>query len=51
MPEINLERFDASLLADIDKQLSDGLITKSEADKLRRAIQGGGAKPINKEST
>lgn len=40
MPQINLTALDASLLAEIDQQLSDGLITQAEADKLRRAIQG-----------
>lgn len=42
MPNINLDKLDATLLADIDQQLRDGLITKSEAAKLRKAIQGGG---------
>jgi len=51
MPNINLDRLDATLLAEIDQQLRDGLITKAEADKLRKAIQGGGTKPINKERT
>lgn len=43
MPEINLTALDASLLAEIDEQLRDGLITKAEADKLRGAIQVGGS--------
>lgn len=42
MPQINLDALDARLLADIDQQLRDGLITQAEADKLRRAIQGSG---------
>lgn len=46
MPEINLDKLDATLLAEIDQQLRDGLITKAEADKLRRAIQGGASKRL-----
>lgn len=46
MPEIDLTALDASLLAEIDQQLRDGLITKAEADKLRGAIQGGGTRRI-----
>lgn len=46
MPNINLDKLDATLLAEIDQQLRDGLITKAEADKLRRDIQGGGTRRI-----
>lgn len=46
MPNLNLDKLDATLLAEIDQQLRDGLITKAEADKLRRAIQGGGTRRI-----
>lgn len=42
MPQINLTALDASLLAEIDQQLRAGHITQAEADKRRRAIQGGG---------
>lgn len=40
MSNINLDKLDTSLLADIDQQLRDGLINQAEADRLRRAIQG-----------
>lgn len=46
MTEINLDNLDAALLAEIDEQLRDGLITQAEADKLRKAIQGGGTRRI-----
>lgn len=42
MPDIDLDKLGATLLAEIDQQLRDGLITQAEADKLRRAIQGSG---------
>lgn len=46
MPEINLERLDATLLAEIDQQLRDGKMTQTEADRLRTAIQGGASKRL-----
>lgn len=42
MPQINLTALDARLLADIDQQLRDGLITQAEADELKRRIKGSG---------
>lgn len=42
MPEIDLTALDAQLLADIQQQLRDGLITQAEADRLTKMIKGSG---------
>lgn len=46
MPEINLDKLDASLFAEIQAMLDAGDITQAEADRMSRAIQGGGTRRI-----
>lgn len=46
MSGINLDKLDATLLAEIDQQLRDGKMTQAEADRLRTAIQGGASKRL-----
>jgi hypothetical protein len=43
MPEIDLDKLDLQLLADLKQQVADGLTTQEEADDLARRIAG---KPI-----
>lgn len=46
MPEINLDNLDAALLAEIDQQLRDGLITRKDADRQIAYIKGGATKGL-----
>ena len=41
MPEIDLNRLDERLLADLAQQVRDGLITQAEADRLAEMIRKG----------
>ena len=43
MPEINLDNLDAALIADVEQQYRDGLITRKDADRQIAYIQGGGS--------
>jgi len=46
MPEINLDNLDAALIADVEQQYRDGLITRKDADRQIAYIQGGATKGL-----
>jgi hypothetical protein len=39
--EIDLDKLDQQLLADLEQQVRDGLITQAEADRLAEMIRKG----------